>query len=369
MAVLFDHMRGLFFEGLQSAVHPSLVAYLFFGATSFGHEAVIIFFVLSGFFVGRSVVKAAPQWSWRNYLINRLVRLYLVLIPALVVTFAADQISLRMPLGQKYFFHPIPHFNNPVPMASALSLFTAIANACFLQTIVAPTFGSNTALWSLANEFWYYLLFPLSMLAFLRKGPAARFSYAGTALLAAVWLPKDITLYFLVWLTGVALNFMPEFRRGAIFRRAGRIASFVLFCGCLVLVKGEHIPAPWSDFGLTAAFAGWMYFLLVGSEATGQPYGRLAGGLAACSYSIYAVHMPLLMLFRTAVDAPLWAPSAFYISSGVAMALAVALLGFILAWGTEAHTDRVRQMVFNLKSTRQDRGTARSGSAGRAAVR
>lgn len=368
MAVLFDHMRGLFFEGLQPTVHPSLFAYLFFGATSFGHDAVIVFFVLSGFFVGRSVLKAAPQWSWRLYLSSRLVRLYVVLIPALAVTFAADQVSLRMPLAEKYLFHSVPHFNNLVPMASAMSWFTAIANACYLQTIVAPTFGSNTALWSLANEFWYYVLFPLLILAFLRKRPAARLSYAGAALLVVLWLPKDMTLYFLVWLAGVALNFMREPRRGTVFRKTGQMASFLLFCGCLVLFKALRIPLPWSDFGLAAAFTAWMYFLLVGSETTSRSYGRLAAGLAACSYSIYAIHMPLLMLFRTAVDAPLWVPSAFFVLSGVAMAVATALLGFVLAKGTEAHTDRVRQIVFKLTSTRQERATANSGPAARAAI-
>ena len=36
-------------------------------------------------------------------------------------------------------------------------------NAFFLQTIVGPTFGSNGPLWSLAYEWWYYVLFPLAL--------------------------------------------------------------------------------------------------------------------------------------------------------------------------------------------------------------
>jgi len=39
------------------------------------------------------------------------------------------------------------------------------ANVFFLQTITVPVYGSNSPLWSLANEFWYYLLFPLLLLA------------------------------------------------------------------------------------------------------------------------------------------------------------------------------------------------------------
>jgi peptidoglycan/LPS O-acetylase OafA/YrhL len=38
-------------------------------------------------------------------------------------------------------------------------------NAFFLQTIAGPTFGSNGPLWSLAYEWWYYVLFPLVLAA------------------------------------------------------------------------------------------------------------------------------------------------------------------------------------------------------------
>ena len=39
------------------------------------------------------------------------------------------------------------------------------SNIFFLQGIYTPTFGTDGALWSLANEFWYYLLFPLGLIA------------------------------------------------------------------------------------------------------------------------------------------------------------------------------------------------------------
>jgi peptidoglycan/LPS O-acetylase OafA/YrhL len=54
--------------------------------TGLGHQWVIVFFVLSGYLVGGSVLRsvAVNHWSWRVYLLNRLTRLYAVLIPALV---------------------------------------------------------------------------------------------------------------------------------------------------------------------------------------------------------------------------------------------------------------------------------------------
>jgi len=60
-----------------------------------GNEAVMIFFVLSGYLVGGSAIGAMRRdtWSWRRYLLKRLTRLWVVLIPALVLGFALDQHS------------------------------------------------------------------------------------------------------------------------------------------------------------------------------------------------------------------------------------------------------------------------------------
>jgi peptidoglycan/LPS O-acetylase OafA/YrhL len=62
------------------------------GVITIGHEAVMVFFVLSGFLVGGSVLKLMSRdlWSWNNYLIKRLTRLWIVLIPALLLGLALD---------------------------------------------------------------------------------------------------------------------------------------------------------------------------------------------------------------------------------------------------------------------------------------
>ena len=58
-----------------------------YGISNLGHQAVIIFFALSGYLVGGSVINAIrrSEWSWVRYLTQRLVRLWLVLLPALQV--------------------------------------------------------------------------------------------------------------------------------------------------------------------------------------------------------------------------------------------------------------------------------------------
>src|SRR5665647_3965432 len=88
LLVALSHLRGFVFVDFYSIDHPSLVWSAFYFATGFGHQAVMAFFVLSGFLVGGTVVSGAEaaQWSWSDYAITRMTRLWIVLHPALVLT-------------------------------------------------------------------------------------------------------------------------------------------------------------------------------------------------------------------------------------------------------------------------------------------
>lgn len=89
MAVMFNHWRAFYFVDYQAVAPPMktvLVKTLYF-LTGFGHQAVMLFFVLSGFFISSSVLRNFERgtWHWRDYAIDRGVRLYLVLVPGLLL--------------------------------------------------------------------------------------------------------------------------------------------------------------------------------------------------------------------------------------------------------------------------------------------
>src|SRR5262245_21311046 len=111
LLVVIGHTRGLFFNtSLTGGVPAPKVA---LSSTSIviepqitppipiephitiGHVAVMVFFVLSGYLVGGSVLKsiASGSWSGRAYLIKRLVRLWVVLIPAVIIGLCLDNIG------------------------------------------------------------------------------------------------------------------------------------------------------------------------------------------------------------------------------------------------------------------------------------
>jgi len=81
LAVLLGHLHDCFFESFRkSGSHNPFAAGLIL-LSSFSHEAVIIFFVLSGYLIGTSVLKGAvgQRRSWNSYLIRRATGLYVVL--------------------------------------------------------------------------------------------------------------------------------------------------------------------------------------------------------------------------------------------------------------------------------------------------
>ena len=144
--VLAGHARMLFFGVHTKAgmIPTGLV-----GGTSgptipgLGSQAVIIFFVLSGFLVGGSAWRAvaSERWSWKSYLSKRLIRLWIVLIPALVVGACLDTVG-RTFLGDIYS-GPAGQSMVSQELAKQSTLAVLAENAIYLQHITVPTFGTQ----------------------------------------------------------------------------------------------------------------------------------------------------------------------------------------------------------------------------------
>src|SRR5712692_11026282 len=208
LAVMIGHVRGLFFLDFPFLVNKSLAYRVLYAVTGFGHQAVMIFFVLSGYFIGMSVIDsvAGQRWSWRVYLVNRLARLQLVLFPALLLGAFWDQIGMRIPQAASFYYGGLyKYFAPSVALRSTLPVF--FGNLFFLQSVVSPVFGSNGPLWILSYEFWYYILFPALMLAAVSWiGVRHRVLYLGFALVVFWFVGPSISLYFLIWLAGAAVG-------------------------------------------------------------------------------------------------------------------------------------------------------------------
>ena len=95
LAVLVGHLRAFLFVPYPHVQSPGFLLKLFYLLTGFGHEAVMVFFVLSGYLVGSGVVEKvrAGVFSWKPYLVNRISRLYPVLLGTLLLAWLLDCIG------------------------------------------------------------------------------------------------------------------------------------------------------------------------------------------------------------------------------------------------------------------------------------
>ena len=99
--VLIGHWRNAFFVDFANVHSFRTIALILYIITGAGHQAVIIFFVLSGYLVGGTTLRSLQggEWSWKRYLTHRLVRLSVVLIPALLLGLFWDTLGVKMALS------------------------------------------------------------------------------------------------------------------------------------------------------------------------------------------------------------------------------------------------------------------------------
>jgi peptidoglycan/LPS O-acetylase OafA/YrhL len=230
---------------------------------------------------------------------------------------------------------------------SSLTLPAFIGNMFFLQTIAVPTFGSNGALWSLANEFWYYILFPLALCAFLQSGRVKQRLLYGVLLCAATCLMSNqILALFPVWLFGVALHFLPRCPDRSKWRVACGVLYVPLFSGIATVSRQTHsgpgLIALDLGLGLATAALFWVW-LGATAPAHNTVAHRSARTLAGFSYTLYLSHMPLLFLLASlAVGDHRWTPSPGTLCLALPIAAFIILYAWLLASLAEFKTEDVR---------------------------
>jgi peptidoglycan/LPS O-acetylase OafA/YrhL len=354
LVVVLNHVRGLFFVHGSEVDSHNVVYRAFYLVTSLGHQAVMAFFVLSGYLVGSSIVRSGMKdWSWRSYLNRRLTRLWIVLVPSLVLCALIDHIGISA-FGLHGIYGTGRSTNGiiPGPVLPRSTAPTFFGNIVFLQTIRVPTFGTNGALWSLANEFWYYVLFPLVLLVFLGKSPFTKVCAALIALGIFLFVGSTISLYFLVWLLGVVVYIAPRFEvlQSRVVWHTCMVVSLGLCALWLTVVHSFAIEP--GDLVTGLLFAGAIYLVVHTprrrSDARGTRLGTSASRLAAFSFTLYLVHLPILVFLRAGLQyhgVALWQPSVAHLTIAATMVVGVVLVAFAVSLVTEAQTDRLRMWV------------------------
>ena len=271
---------------------------------SIQNDAVVCFFVLSGFVIG--FVAEQKERLFSVYLRARLARLWSVAIPGLLITVLLDFIGHQAD-ASAYF----------APAKSGIATFKEVAvSALFLNEMrhwaVIP--GSNLPYWSLSYEFAYYLLFGV---AFYLRGWIRPVLLAGTALL----IGPRILLLLPVWLLG-----------WGVWRLQARLSpalGFILFAGSILAYLALSLSGAGPRLGLYldqtlladrwlgwSQLAGWKYLLglLVAANILGfssfadrvsfGSWAPLIRAAAGTTFALYLFHYPLLSFFGAVLPGP-----------------------------------------------------------------
>ncbi|MDB5723792.1 MAG: Acyltransferase family protein [Novosphingobium sp.] len=301
LSILLDLFRGL--AAVAVLVGHAVALKIYTGPFPFSemlqHNAVIVFFVLSGLVISSSVRR--NDYVFSEYFIARMSRILPVSIPALI--FAAGCFTIGQALG-------VPNFG--AMHYDSLSLRSVLMPLFFLSETaygVGPAW--NQPYWSLCYEESYYVLFGCAMLL---RGPKRAIWCAAIAIIAGA----KILLLAPIWLVGVSLTYFGNARPVSL--RAG-IGCVAVAAAALPLIT--HFSWHGSEWALAvigrtvADTAPSQFFVtdyalglaiglgFIGARPIAERFHpmlrrleRPIRALAGCTFTLYLFHWPLFSLMR-----------------------------------------------------------------------
>jgi peptidoglycan/LPS O-acetylase OafA/YrhL len=255
----------------------------------FGSFGVSAFFVISGYCIHRAhAIKFSHDRAYRvdsgRFWFRRFVRIYPVLIAALLVTLLCDSIS----------GHLVPGFYK----LGDLRPTSLLINLASLEGPFSRPFGSNGPLWTLAIEVQLYAVYPFVFLVRRRLGIHRTLALT-FALTALSWLILErngvslFTSYQFAWMLGAYIaERETTVSRAPVAPVVGWGGALVILGGCAAFVAISQYLA----FQVWAAGFAMMLARLLERPLRIGPIAAVFRQLGHFSYSLYAIHLPLAVL-------------------------------------------------------------------------
>jgi diketogulonate reductase-like aldo/keto reductase/peptidoglycan/LPS O-acetylase OafA/YrhL len=350
----FHSYQLMFLERLPPPEDGTLISWCYrvlWAFSAHGVSAVMVFFVLSGYLVGGPALVRARASGLKavDYFAARWARLYVVLVPALLLTLGAFALSRHLATWPTYVAAHQGLFDAAILFSADASPATAACNLLFLQTIGCSEFGGNIAWWSLSNEFWYYILiFALVSLprtplfAVLVVAIFALFGIAEHADSTGTHVGLKFAFYFLIWgLGALAYAIVAPLQIW--------LATFAASLGVTYLAASHGLMPHWAAHLLTVGLVTAAAIVCLERTSIALPsFLRATRHTAKFSFSLYATHYPILVLLNVALSSTL-APFSFASLGLAATFMACCLLISILFYiGFERHTPAVRAWLQGL---------------------
>ena len=328
----------VFFEHL-----PGRCGGYFWQLSGWGHEAVVFFFVLSGFVIGFVVFE--KKQGARDYWVSRSARIYSVALPSLLLTIPLFY------LGNEIDPAPLSNINVQRPF-----LTLALALAFLNESWHSVTVFSNPPYWSLGYEVPFYILF----------GVATYVSGWGRLLILgslALLFGPSVMLYMLIWIMGVVCfrltRSYPLKTQSSTFLLVASLTAMAIItqspvqdyvntwlrenCETLALRPPKRLAA---DTLLALSIA--VHFLAVQNffrrfVVFNDKVTSVIRWFASKTFSLYLFHMPLLFFVSTVVPF-----ESYPVTNVFACVLLVPLMILVLSKLTEDRKDSYRSFFLNV---------------------
>ena len=276
-----------------------------------GHQAVILFFILSGFVLTLPSKKTASL-SYSPFLLKRICRIYLPYLGALVFAILCDLHFSTSDPSNNYWIDWT--WSTPVTTRLVLQHILFLGNYDWSQF--------NTAFWSLVYEMRISLVFPFLLLAVLRLRTV--WVFLAAAILSLASFPLATLFSDVLHLssrdaainTTLTLHYAAFFLIGSLLakhldridRRYARLSSLQAvmiglvslalygFANASIIVQRFSIPADLYDWAAAAGGAMFIIFALNSNPFRRFLTGRTIHHLGKISYSLYLIHGTILFL-------------------------------------------------------------------------
>lgn len=326
--VLYCHTRHDMFVdyGLLPEEEKGVFTQIFYATSRLGNEAVVIFFVISGFLVGGRGLERVVQSTFnvRGYIIDRAVRIGLPLITSII-------------------FCTIVY----VLLDMDFSVITVIGNLFSLQGVLVDNLISP--FWSLSYEVWFYII----LLAFSLVMGKKVIGLIIMLICCMVFLKLE-TSYLLIWVFG-AFAYLCRPSKSNKYIKYGSFALMVIFAALSNMAAesdsikiGIKLHRPLFSLLMSASIALFIQQIILCNPTStiAKKVDHLFSKLADFSYTLYLSHrITLLLIFNYIYEKD----SGHICFSGILSYLSILaiclLVSYILYYFTERHTKTIKRII------------------------
>jgi peptidoglycan/LPS O-acetylase OafA/YrhL len=317
--VMIGHAQLLLWEGYSSGFELHRDAYTLLDKTlmfafsifRYGHEMVILFFVLSGFVIHLRFADRTKKTdiNVKTFWYKRIKRLYPPLLFTFALAFVIDSIGKHY--GWSIYTHQTPYPNINRSITSNLDGVTLLGNLSFLMSVYVNPFGTSIVTWSLMYEWWFYICYPFFYYLTQQFGfRKTSFFIAVLSLLCsfqqeqAYLLATKVLSHFVIWWMGACLVEV-WMNRETSTKRLYELSPYLIWCLPIAFIAKEahssfFPPSVNLLFGL--GFTGLIAVLLrLKPENLAIRLLNMLKPLGDCSYTLYLIHVTIFVFISGAI--------------------------------------------------------------------